>query len=92
MSKKNRVTIAGLLALNAVLLLLLLVSYFRLPKAYGQVRASDYMLIPGRVSSSEQTVWVMDLASMQLTSCTYQRGSKSIRVGEILDVAAQFGR
>lgn len=82
---KNRWLVV-LLCVNVFLLTAVILHQVGLPKAYGQVRPYDYMLVPGRLDGSSEAVWIIDLGNHQLTSCRYNNNSGQIEVGQIVEI------
>ena len=90
MSQPNTRRLAILLAINILLVTLVVFQFAPLPQAQAQVRTNDYILIPGKLSSDKQIIWIIDLKSHQLTSCLYNDTSRSIDFGPIIDMTQQF--
>ena len=90
MAKSSNRWLVLLLCLNAVLVTCLVACYVEMPRAHAQVRANDYMVVPGDIREDKQAVWVLDMATFQLTSCVYDRNAKRVKVGEVLDLNAVF--
>lgn len=75
-----------LLCLNAVLITALIAQCVGLPQAQAQVRAYDYMLIPGNLDLEKQVVWVIDLGSHRMTSCMYNNSRQTIDFGPVVNL------
>ncbi|MBN2377835.1 MAG: hypothetical protein JXD22_15670 [Sedimentisphaerales bacterium] len=83
--KKNRWLIL-LLCINVLLITAIVISHVGIPNAYGQVRPYDYMLIPGRMRSDTEVVWVVDLGTEQMTSCIFNKRTGQIEIGQVVDL------
>ena len=75
-----------LLCAHAVLITALVSRHTGLPRAYGQVRPFDYVLVPGKVREDRQNVWIIDLGTGQLTTCIFNDRSNTIEVGNIIEM------
>lgn len=83
--KKNRRLIL-LLCINVLLITAIVISHVGIPKANAQVRPYDYLLIPGRMRSDTEVVWIVDLGTEQMTSCIYNKRSSQIEIGQVVDL------
>ena len=73
----------GLLALNALLILALLVVTFA-PAARAQQRASrprgEYTMVPARaLGFTEASVWIVDASNQEMIVMRYDRSAKQLR-------------
>ena len=85
-NKKNRWLVI-LLCINVVLITALVLTQVSLPRAYGQVRPYDYLLVSGKIRRDTEVVWVVDLAGQQLTSCIYDENTRRIEYGNVVDIS-----
>jgi hypothetical protein len=85
LDKKNRWLVI-LLCVNVLLLTAVIYCQVGLPKAYGQVRAYDYMLIPGHLDEDSEAVWILDMGNDQLTTCRYNKNTGQIEVGQVIEI------
>lgn len=83
--KKNRWLIL-LLCINVLLVTAIVISHVGIPNAYAQVRPYDYMLIPGRMRSDTEVVWIVDLGTEQMTSCIYNKRAGQIEIGQVINL------
>lgn len=91
MAQRANRWLVALLCINALLVTALVACHVELPQAQGQVRAHDYIVIPGDIREDKQVVWILDLDTLRLTSCVYLRNKERIQFGAILNVGEQFG-
>lgn len=87
--KKNRWVVI-LVCVNVFLLTAVILSQVGIPKAYGQVRPYDYMLIPGRLDMDSEAVWILDMRNHQLTTCRYNKNTGQIEVGQVVEVGVDL--
>ena len=80
-----------LLCLNLVLITAVVISHVHLPQAYAQVRPYDYLLLPGKLQTDTDVVWVIDMGTRQLTSCIYNKNTRRIEFSEVIDIAFPVG-
>lgn len=90
MSPRSNRWMVILLCVNILLVTAIVFEFVHLPQAYGQVRANDYILIPGNLHMDRQIVWIIDLRSHQLTSCMYNHTRNIIEFGPGIDLTRQF--
>ena len=86
LAKQDR-RLVFLVCLNAVLITAIALSLTGLPQAQAQVRPNDYILIPGDIREDRQVVWIIDLASLQLTAAAYDRNVRTINFSEVINLA-----
>ena len=79
-----------LLCVNVFLITAIVISQVGLPKAYAQVRPYDYMLIPGKIQTDTEVVWIIDMGNRQLTSCIYNKQNNRIEFGQIIDISPRM--
>lgn len=90
MSPRSNRWMVILLCVNILLVTAIVFEFVRLPQAYGQVRANDYILVPGNLYLGRQIVWIIDLRTHQLTSCMYNPTRNIIEFGQAIDLTRQF--
>lgn len=90
MSVPNNKLLVLLLCANVVLLAALVATFVETPQAHAQVRAHDYILVPGNLRSDLQVIWIIDMANYQLTHCVYNVNRRDIDVGPVQDLARHF--
>ncbi|MBN1845023.1 MAG: hypothetical protein JW810_05030 [Sedimentisphaerales bacterium] len=86
---KNRWLIL-LLCVNILLLTAVIFSWVGLPRAYGQVRPFDYLLVSGRLDEDSEAVWIIDMGTHQLTTCRYNKTTGQIEVGQVVEIASSI--
>jgi hypothetical protein len=89
-AQPNTRRLAVLLAINILLITLIVFQFAPLPQAQAQVQTNDYILIPGKLSTDKQIIWIIELKSHQLTSCLYNNAKRSIDFGPTIDLTEQF--
>ncbi len=86
MKRWNNFFLVALICVNIVLIAGIILETTGMPKAYGQVRANDYILVPGSVQMGQQIVWIIDLKTHQITSCRFNANRNMIEFGQVTDV------
>ena len=79
-----------LLCINAALLTALVACRVDPPEAQAQVRAFDFVLIPGKLQEELEMLWIVDMATYDVTTATYDENRKRIVFGEILPLGEQL--
>ena len=83
---KNRWLII-LVCLNVILITAIVASHVGVPKAYGQVRAYDYIITPGRNGYQSEALWIIDMRHQQLATCIFNPLVNRIDFGPVVDIS-----
>jgi len=83
---KNRWLIL-LLCINVILITAIVASHVGIPQAYGQVRAFDYIITPGRNGYESEALWIIDMRNQQLATCIFNPMAQGIDFGPVIDIS-----
>lgn len=86
--------LVGLVAVNVVLAGAVAVHLVRLPQAHAQPMglSGNFLMVNGTIlGSASDAVYVVDLASRQLTAMLYDRSTQSVNLLGTRDLARDFG-
>ena len=83
---KNRWLIL-LLCINVILITAIVASHVGIPHAYGQVRAYDYIITPGRNGYESEALWIIDMRNQQLATCIFNPLFNRIDFGSVVDIS-----
>ena len=91
----KRAAIVALLCLNAALLVMLVAGSGTEQKAYGQVIASNYLVVTGNIYSDYDAIYILDLSTRRLAAWRYEKrkrpyGMRAVAAGR--EMLRDFGR